>query len=198
SERCPVTSVILIRFAPRFTALVTKPARRLCPPNVAGSKPSLSAPALTIEATLRGADSVDFAAVEMTTFQVGARRVMESLDLAFTFFRPVDRASRSIVGFLWVCCPTASAATPSEFSDRPPDARRARSRRLAGGPSLPPGVPGLTAWQHTGATMRRPLKTIEGARNATDHERINARPCSDCARSNRPVRELWPRGVRCD
>ena len=61
-----------------------------------------------------------------------------------------------------------------------------------------PNISELTAWQHTGATMRRPLKTIEGARNATDHERINARPCSDCARSNRPVRELWPRGVRCD
>jgi hypothetical protein len=48
----------------------------------------------------------------------------------------------------------------------------------------------LTAWQHTGVTLRRPSKAIEGARNATDHERINARPCSDCARSNGPVREL--------
>src|SRR5215471_12360674 len=87
----------------------------------------------------------------------------------------------------------------SKFFNRPPDAEtRIGARRLAGGPSLPPGVPGLTAWQYTGATMRRPLKTIEGARNATDHERINARPCSDCARSSRPVRELWPRGVRCD
>ena len=61
----------------------------------------------TPAATLRGADSGDFAAVEMTTFQVVARCVMKSLDLAFTFFRPVDRASRSIVGFLWVCCQTA-------------------------------------------------------------------------------------------
>jgi hypothetical protein len=59
-----------------------------------------------------------------------------------------------------------------------------------------PNISELTAWQYAGATLRRPLKTIEGARNATDHERINARPCSDCARSNGPVRELWPRGLR--
>jgi hypothetical protein len=58
-----------------------------------------------------------------------------------------------------------------------------------------PNISELIAWQYTGATLR-PLKTIEGARNATDHERINARPCSDCARSNGPVRELWPRGLR--
>ena len=36
----------------------------------------------TPAATLRGADSGDFAAVEMTTFQVVARRVMKSVDLA--------------------------------------------------------------------------------------------------------------------
>jgi hypothetical protein len=75
-----------------------------------------------------------------------------------------------------------------------PDCRRTRCHRDA----RLPNISELTAWQYTGATLRRPFKTIEGARNATDHERINARPCSDCARSNGRVRELWPRGLRRD
>jgi hypothetical protein len=47
--------VILIRFAPRFTALGTKPARREWPPKVDGSKPRRAAPCFTIAATFRGA-----------------------------------------------------------------------------------------------------------------------------------------------
>jgi hypothetical protein len=41
-------------------------------------------------------------------------------------------------------------------------------------------------------------KANEGARHATDHESVNARPCSGCARFNDGARELGPRGVRCD
>src|SRR5262245_49392505 len=55
SGLCPLTSVILIRFAPRFTTLVTKPARREWPPKVDGSKPRRAAPCFTIAATFRGA-----------------------------------------------------------------------------------------------------------------------------------------------
>src|SRR5262249_56199981 len=42
-------------FAPRLTAEVTKPARRLWPPKVDGSKPRRAAPCLTMAATFRGA-----------------------------------------------------------------------------------------------------------------------------------------------
>jgi hypothetical protein len=41
--------------AARFTAVVTRPDRKLCPPKVAGSKPSLAAAALTTLASLRAA-----------------------------------------------------------------------------------------------------------------------------------------------
>jgi hypothetical protein len=51
----PVWSQTFIRLTPRFTAVVTRPDRKLCPPKVAGSKPSLAAAALTTLATLRAA-----------------------------------------------------------------------------------------------------------------------------------------------
>src|SRR3954454_24509477 len=44
-----------MRLTPRFTAVVSRPDRKLCPPKVAGSKPSLAAAALTTLATLRAA-----------------------------------------------------------------------------------------------------------------------------------------------
>ena len=49
-----VWSQTFIRFTPPFTAVVTRPDRKLCPPNVQ-VKPSLAAAALTTLATLRAA-----------------------------------------------------------------------------------------------------------------------------------------------
>ena len=40
-------SKTFISFTPRLTAVVIKPDRKLCPPNVTGSKPSWAAAALT-------------------------------------------------------------------------------------------------------------------------------------------------------
>jgi hypothetical protein len=54
SDLRPVWSQTFITLTPRFTAVVTKPDRKLCPPNAPGSKPSLAAAALTTLATLRG------------------------------------------------------------------------------------------------------------------------------------------------
>jgi hypothetical protein len=55
----------------------------------------------------------------------------------------------------------------------------------------------LTAWQPYGATLAPAPNANEGARNANDRE-VNARPHSGCARFNDRLRELWPRGMRCD
>jgi hypothetical protein len=55
----------------------------------------------------------------------------------------------------------------------------------------------LTAWQPYGATLAPAPNANEGARNANDRE-VNARPRSGCARFNDGLRELWPRGMRCD
>src|SRR3954464_13055849 len=42
SDLWPVGSQPFIKLAPRFPAVVTRPDRKLCPPKVAGSKPSLA------------------------------------------------------------------------------------------------------------------------------------------------------------
>jgi hypothetical protein len=92
-------------------------------------------------------------------------------------------------GFIAPCLPSPAERPPSGpdwVHEIKHDGYRLMVRRDA----RLPNISELTAWQYTGATLRRPLKTIDGARNATDHERINARPCSDCARSNGPIREL--------